>query len=639
MNRLPLDRLAARSTTESRRFAPRRPVADSSVRRGIATRMVCIVASIACVIAGTAASRAAPTDPDPAWGTLGVANLPTGTAQVLGLQALADGSALVAINASVDGAVTSRVIRLGPSGQPDAGFAGTGSIDEPKSVPYPGFGGMAVRADGRLSVLWLGGTFQPAPNFVYCDRVFGRYLASGLPDPSFGTNGERVVLEAACAFGHVLDSLGTSYGYSNQGGAFPRTWLVRTAADGTELPYTPPPVDTSAFGFSSLTIDAADRMVLGLFRRDGARSRFFIGRSGAPAFGNGGVADIDVYGESWLQGAFGLADGRVVAFGWTASATPDPVRQPVVARFTANGVPDPTFGAGGLVVLPLATFTEPGADRVRVLAQPDGRLVAVVDIKTAPGPDAPYRVVLARLRPDGRLDDTFAPGGVAELPLGDARLARGVWNELAESAPALRPGGEIVLPLSLRDGDGVEALVVLQLQGGDLPAPLPFGIRAAVEYFHAGYGHYFVTADADEIAHLDATVASGWQRTGRSFDVFAGGGAPLVPVCRFWSDQTFAPKSSHFYTPYAAECATVKQSPDWLFERDAFALRLPVGAAGARECPVGTTRLYRAYNGMLTGAPNHRYTTDPAVLDAMIAQGWTMEGEAATRVFACVPLQ
>ena len=39
----------------------------------------------------------------------------------------------------------------------------------------------------------------------------------------------------------------------------------------------------------------------------------------------------------------------------------------------------------------------------------------------------------------------------------------------------------------------------------------------------------------------------------------------------------------------------------------------------------------------MSGAPNHRYTTDPATLGTMIAQGWIMEGEAATRVFACVP--
>ena len=49
--------------------------------------------------------------------------------------------------------------------------------------------------------------------------------------------------------------------------------------------------------------------------------------------------------------------------------------------------------------------------------------------------------------------------------------------------------------------------------------------------------------------------------------------------------------------------------------------------------------LYRAYNNFMGGAPNHRYMTDPAALDAMIAQGWIMEGEAATRVFACVPQQ
>jgi hypothetical protein len=41
----------------------------------------------------------------------------------------------------------------------------------------------------------------------------------------------------------------------------------------------------------------------------------------------------------------------------------------------------------------------------------------------------------------------------------------------------------------------------------------------------------------------------------------------------------------------------------------------------------------------MSGAPNHRYMTDPALLDAMVAQGWIMEGEAATRVFACVPAQ
>jgi len=172
--------------------------------------------------------------------------------------------------------------------------------------------------------------------------------------------------------------------------------------------------------------------------------------------------------------------------------------------------------------------------------------------------------------------------------------------------------------------------------------PYALGERLAVEYFHADYGHYFITTDEPEIASLDANGERSWVRTGRSFTVFDQSLLPLlplVPVCRFWSNQSFAPKSSHFYTPYPDECAKVKQDPMWLFERNAFYARMPEGAAGARTCPSGTQPLYRAYNSGGGGAPNHRLTTDPAVLDAMIAQGWIMEGEAATRVFACVPAQ
>ncbi len=582
-------------------------------------------------------ASAAPTDPDASWGNHGVAALPSSDTMLVGLQVLADGGALVALLTFAGGSSASRVIRLDAAGRVDPGFAITGAITPPP-VPYTDFGGLGLRADGRISVLWQGLISQPAPSFVVCDRYFSRHLASGVPDASFGTQGVLAIEDSTCAFGNVLDSQGASYGYSNQGGTTPRSWLVRVAADGTGLLATPP-FGTPLYGFSSLTIDPADRLVAGVYRRDGERDAFFVARSGAPAFGAGGVGRIEVFGELRQQGAFGLADGRVVAFGGASSLTPDGVRQPVIARLTPSGAPDPAFGNGGLVVLPLSLVTEAGADRVRVLALPDERLLVVADIQTTPGSTAPYRVVLARLQPDGRLDATFARGGVASLPFGDARLARGVSNILAESAPALRPSGEIVLPLSLRDVDGVETLAVVQLQGGDLAPPLPFATRRAVEFFHAGYGHYFISADADEIAHLDATPSSGWQRTGRSFDVYAGDPAPLSPVCRFWSDQTFAPRSSHFYTPYAVECETVKASPDWRFERNAFELRLPVGAEGARDCPPGTVRLHRAYNNMITGAPNHRYTTDPSLLDAMIAQGWTMEGEAATRVFACLPAQ
>src|SRR5205085_10069581 len=109
--------------------------------------------------------------------------------------------------------------------------------------------------------------------------------------------------------------------------------------------------------------------------------------------------------------------------------------------------------------------------------------------------------------------------------------------------------------------------------------------------------------------------------------------AGALPVCRFYS-ITFAPKNSHFYTPYAAECTTVKSNPDWKYEAIAFYLALPTASG---NCPQGSTPIYRFYNNGVTGAPNHRYTTDTGLVKVLKMQGFTQEGNATTGVFACGP--
>ena len=152
------------------------------------------------------------------------------------------------------------------------------------------------------------------------------------------------------------------------------------------------------------------------------------------------------------------------------------------------------------------------------------------------------------------------------------------------------------------------------------PGPPQPGTQAvAVEYFHAAMGHYFVSADADEIAGLDAGAFAGWARTGQTFAVWTGG-TGLVDVCRFFT-EAFAPKSSHFYTALIAECDGLKLGAVWQYEKLAFKVALPT-AAGA--CPVGIP-LYRLYNAGTTGAPNHRNTTSLAIRGEMIAQGFVPE--------------
>jgi arabinogalactan endo-1,4-beta-galactosidase len=156
-----------------------------------------------------------------------------------------------------------------------------------------------------------------------------------------------------------------------------------------------------------------------------------------------------------------------------------------------------------------------------------------------------------------------------------------------------------------------------------------------VEYFNAGFGHYFITANQNEIAVLDGGAFGGaWTRTGSSFMTHARPATATAPVCRFFS-TSFAPKSSHFYTADAAECEKLKANPDWQFEAIAFHSPLPDGTGA---CPAGTDPLYRLYNNGQTGAPNHRFTTDLATRNDHVAnRGFVSEGLGPLGVALCVP--
>ncbi len=183
-------------------------------------------------------------------------------------------------------------------------------------------------------------------------------------------------------------------------------------------------------------------------------------------------------------------------------------------------------------------------------------------------------------------------------------------------------------------GVGSPQPISLSGTGTATAPPSPSATVAVLEYFHAGFGHYFITAIEDEIAKLDAGTFAGWARTGRSFKVYPTAGAGTSGVCRFFS-TAFAPKSSHFYTPSQIECASVNSNANWLFEAEVFHV-VPVTQAGS--CPGGMLPVYRLYNNGMSGAPNHRYTTDFGLREEMLAQGWIPEGFGANAVIMCAPL-
>jgi len=156
--------------------------------------------------------------------------------------------------------------------------------------------------------------------------------------------------------------------------------------------------------------------------------------------------------------------------------------------------------------------------------------------------------------------------------------------------------------------------------------------QRVTEYHHAGFDHYFMTNLTGEMAALSGSQVPGWQYTGHSFIAY-GLEPGTLGMCRFWSGQTYAPKSTHFFTTDAAECELLKTSRAWIYEGTTFAV-LPMNDAAG--CEIGFGPLYRLYNDGQGDVPNHRYTTSYAVRAEMIARGWRPEGEGVG-IIGCVP--
>ena len=207
-------------------------------------------------------------------------------------------------------------------------------------------------------------------------------------------------------------------------------------------------------------------------------------------------------------------------------------------------------------------------------------------------------------------------------------LVTGLAGTLLTNATAINDSGQIV-------ANGCSQSLICQTFRLDpLPASPPVVKVEAVEFHYPVFDHYFITADPGEISALDSGTFPGWVRTGETFNVYSSPSVGSASVCRFFS-TSFAPKSSHFYTPDAGECSIVKQNGGWLLEGDVMSAPVPDQAG---NCAAGTQPVYRLYNNGQGAAPNHRYTTGLATRAQMIADGWIPEGYGAVGVIMCAPL-
>lgn len=181
-------------------------------------------------------------------------------------------------------------------------------------------------------------------------------------------------------------------------------------------------------------------------------------------------------------------------------------------------------------------------------------------------------------------------------------------------------GGSISIPLSGKGGSPVPSTEPVVAQPGTV-----------VEFYHAQTDHYFMTMAPDEVAALDSGLYPGWARTGQSFKAHSVSQPGYVPVCRFYIPS---PASSHFYATNP-ECSQVAAAYSWFTLESTSVMHLALPNPISGVCPAGTIPVYRVWNQRMD--TNHRYTTDLATRDQMVAKGYVAEGVGPNNVKFCSP--
>ncbi len=411
-----------------------------------------------------AAPAPAPTPPppigglNPSFGTGGIVRQHTGLVTTAAVAAQADNKTVaVGESLNTDGTHDFGVTRFNTDGSVDAAFGGIGTVttdfggdDQPVAI--------AIQPDGKIVVA---GTTYSTTVGGGSSFAIARYNSDGSLDTSFGSGG-RVITQFASGSSDVAHDLHLMangqiliVGQSNDGGSENDFAMARYNANGS--------LDTT-FGNGGMVLtgflggdDSAN--ALSINPRTGtlllagsatnpttgalsfALARYTANGTLDPTFGNGGKVITTITGQDAAYGVAVSNSGQIVLVGATftgLSGTGQAASSNfAVARYTANGALDKSFGSGGVTTI---NFGQPAlANQLQVNA--DGSLL--VAGATAPSlaaiDPAHLDIALAELTSSGKLDPTFGTGGKTVLSLGASasapRLMRRGNVRRADTAP------------------------------------------------------------------------------------------------------------------------------------------------------------------------------------------------------------
>ena len=423
-------------------------ITDRPRRRATPPRSSRFVLAIALAFAAVS-THAAPGDLDPTFGTGGIV-----TTDILGASASANAALLqpdgkiVASGSTADGLA---LARFNPDGTLDPTFGLDGQVSTVVRLP---FAAASAEAVAKAMVQLPDGSILVAGASTCCESPRG-VLVSYRPD---GTS--RIDPEAELGSGDLLsvilqpDGKILVSGFSEPAEWPPALLLQRYSPDRSEVVVYRTETLLGPARESAFLLQPTGRIVGTVFR--GVFGLVRVGPDGVldSSFGGaGGVLTTRILETSDAMALAAQSDGKLIVAG---QAGANPARF-ALARFTADGFIDPTFGTNGTVLTDFGVNTLLHA----LVVEPDGRMVAAgEEVPTNDGkrPNA----LLARYNPDGSLDPQFGTDGKLRTDLGGASRILDLL---------VQPDGKLVAAGSVTLADGTSKFALARYElGGHLPA-------------------------------------------------------------------------------------------------------------------------------------------------------------------------
>jgi len=353
--------------------------------------------------------------------------------------------------------------RSTPAGALDPDFGNAGLVTAPDT---PGTVAVcrdvALQADGKIVCAGFAAT---AGRSYF---LLTRYGAGGSLDATFGTGGvvttalnsqdsaSAVLIQPDAKIvvaGSSRDALNNSLGFAlaryTPGGSLDATF----GTGGVVVT----PVGGNWDAVHALALQAGGKIVAaGRAGSDGvtefALARYTPGGSLDATFGSGGIASTSLGGYNVVLALGQQSGGQFVAVGVHDTGSGE---WAALARFTAEGALDATFGSSGTTLTLVGQVGSPTED---ALVLPGDGIVVAGSSQTAAGSD----LMLLRYTASGQLDPVFGTGGVVttSLPIG-AAYGRGV----AQQRSKLIVAGDVELSAGL---DAESVLVVARHFGGQV---------------------------------------------------------------------------------------------------------------------------------------------------------------------------